>query len=136
MHPSVIPGLRALSVSVPSTDIHASLSFYSDELGYFERTDRWGEGWAALRASLDRGRCETYLMVSCDLKPVAVDQPLLWIAVNDVRSEFRRIASIGRSTGGRLISDDIFEYPLASFFNLADPCGNIIQVECDRGLPA
>jgi catechol 2,3-dioxygenase-like lactoylglutathione lyase family enzyme len=124
--------IRTLSVTIPCRTLDESTIFYTDELLLFERTELWGDEWTVLqpRYGVPIG---IYLWLTEGLEPFLRSEPLISIDVTDLEEEYRRLSSLDFVSGAKMLSSSIFEYPLASFFALEDPGGNVIQIAENRG---
>ncbi|MGK4006211.1 hypothetical protein WMF31_26565 [Sorangium sp. So ce1036] len=94
--------------------------YYCDELGLFDSCYDYGMGTVSL-VSRDN---PTFFLVLSTGSGAASDDYLFGLETKDCDLLFERLRSVRFETGGRLLSSEVFEYPLGKNILLKDPSGN------------
>lgn len=97
--------------------IRDSEIFYCNELGLFQFEKDFGMGTISL--TLKENPCFRILL-STGLFQFS-EEYLFGIETENCNNQFNRLKKVEFNTGGKLINDDIFEYPLGKSFALIDP---------------
>lgn len=94
--------------------------YYCRELGLFEFYYDYGMGTVSLVA---RDNPSFFLILATGARGRS-DDYLFSIETKDCELLFERLRSTRFETGGKLLSDRVFEYPLGKNILLEDPSGN------------
>ncbi|AUX21535.1 uncharacterized protein SOCEGT47_020210 [Sorangium cellulosum] len=94
--------------------------YYCDELGLFEFYHDYGMETVSL---VSRDNPSFFLILSAGAGACS-DDCLFGLETKDCDLLFERLRSVRFETGGRLLSSEVFEYPLGKNVLLRDPSGN------------
>lgn len=94
--------------------------YYCDELGLFDFYRDYGMGTVSL---VYRYNPSFFLVLSTGAGARS-DGYLFGLETKDCESIFSRLKNTKFETGGRLLSSEVFEYPLGKNILLEDPSGN------------
>lgn len=94
--------------------------FYCDELGLFEFDNDYGMGTISL---ILKENPFIRLLLSTGVSKTSEDY-LFGIETKDCENLFKKLKHTQFKTEGKLISDEVFEYPLGKSFEIKDPSRN------------
>lgn len=121
--------LSSGAISITADDIHQSLAWYTEVLG-FSVVQRWEHQGVLMGAELTAGDVTTYLSQEDGKKGPRVKGQgvrIYWYTNQNID----RIAAGIKSRGGTLASEPKDEWGVRSF-NLQDPTGYLITVSSER----
>ena len=113
---------------LPAHDATAMQQFYVNELGGFVLAQDWGMGHLELRWLY--GPLGLYIHTPTDnYTRDASATPRLSLRTSQLDAEFARLNAMNFSSGAKLLSTHIFDYPAGRNFTLRDPAGHCVLLE-------
>jgi hypothetical protein len=108
-------------IDLTVASIAAATKFYCEELALFEFHQDYGMGTVSLVHKAN----QSILLLLSEGEPVVRGRPVFWIEVDSCESIFNKLEAQPFESGGRLLSEEVFEYPLERNLSLRDPSGNM-----------
>lgn len=112
--------MRKVQVRLVVCSTRDAERYYCDELGLFDFHFDYGMG----TVSLVYKENPSFFLVLSTGAGARSGGYLFGLETEDCDAIFERLRSVNFETGGRLVSDEVFEYPLGKNILLEDPSGN------------
>lgn len=113
--------MKKALIDITVSSVSAATKFYCDELALFDFHQDYGMGTVSLAYKAN----ESILLLLSEGEPAVADRPVFRIEVDSCESIFNRLRAQPFTSGGKLLSQEIFEYPLEKSLALRDPSGNM-----------
>lgn len=104
------------------TDLDNALKFYENELALFKFEFDYGMGTVLLCHIKN----EKFKLILHEGKPETLSYPLMSFYVENCYIEFERLQNFAFTSGGQLVSNSVFEYPLGRNIQVVDGDGHKI----------
>lgn len=120
--------MKKALIDLTVASIAAATKFYCDELALFDFHQDYGMGTVSLVYKAN----ESILLLLSEGEPVVADRPVFRVEIDSCELIFNRLEAQPFESGGKLLSQEIFEYPLEKSLALRDPSGNMFVLfeEC------
>ena len=112
--------MKMVLIEVRVAALEAARQFYCEELALFDFCQDFGMRSLSLAYRAN----ESILLLLSEGTPTIVDRPLFSLEVDSCEALFNRLRVQPFKSGAKLLSEEIFEYPLEKSLALQDPSGH------------
>jgi predicted enzyme related to lactoylglutathione lyase len=120
--------MKKALIDMTVASLEAAIKFYCEELALFDFSQDYGMGTVSLAYRAN----ESIFLLLTERAPTLVGRPVFRIEVESCESIFNRLRAQTFESGGKLLSEEIFEYPLEKSLALQDPSGNMFLLFEER----
>ena len=113
--------MKKAFIDLRAVSLQAAIEFYCEELALFDFHQDYGMGTVSLAYKAN----ESILLLLSEGAPTLLGRPVFHVEADSCESMFNTLRVQAFESGGKLLSKEIFEYPMEKSLALEDPSGNM-----------